>query len=155
MAKRGLGRGRTRSSRLSRWQRGAALVEFAILMPLLVLLLLGIVEFGWGLAQQIDVRHKAREALRLVIVDSSEADIVARVCSNDIVSSAEVTVILLDTGVDPGTAATVTVTANLQQITGLFGPFWGANPTISSTVEGRVEQATTAFTPPVDLWPCP
>jgi Flp pilus assembly protein TadG len=155
VAKRGLGRGQTRSGRLNRRQKGAALVEFAILMPLLVLLLLGIVEFGWGLAQQIDVRHKAREALRLVIVDSPQADIEARVCGNDIVPSAAVTEISLDTGLDPGTAATVTVTANLQQITGLFGPFWGPNPTISSTVEGRVEQATTAFIPPVDLAPCP
>jgi Flp pilus assembly protein TadG len=155
VAKRGLGRGQTRTGRLNRRQKGAALIEFAILMPLLVLLLLGIAEFGWGLAQQIDVRHKAREALRLVIVDAPTAEIEARVCNNDIVSSASVTDIILTTGVDPGTPATVAVTAGLQQITGLFGPFWGPNPTISSTVEGRVEQATTAFVPPIDLAPCP
>jgi Flp pilus assembly protein TadG len=136
-------------------EKGASLVEFAILMPLLVLLLLGIVEFGWGLAQQIDVRHKAREALRLVIVDAPTADIAARVCNNDIVSSASVTDIILTTGVDPGTPATVTVTAGLQQITGFFGAFWGASPTITSTVEGRVEQETTTFTSGDDLAPCP
>jgi Flp pilus assembly protein TadG len=124
-------------------------------MPLLVLLLLGIVEFGWGLAQQIDVRHKAREALRLVIIDAPAADIEARVCNNDIVPSASVIDIILTTGVDPGTPATVTVTAGLQQITGLFGPFWGASPTITSTVEGRVEQETTTFTSGDDLAPCP
>ena len=64
---------------------GASLVEFALMMPLLVLVLLGMIEFGWGTAQQIDVRHKAREGLRVTIVDESVADIVDRVCTDDIV----------------------------------------------------------------------
>ncbi len=138
-----------------RSERGASLVEFAILMPLLVLLLLGVVEFGWGLAQQIDVRHKAREGLRLLIVDSPLPDVEARVCNNDIVKSADITSLIVDSGVDPGQAATLTVTANLKQITGLFGVFWGPSPSISSTVEGRVEQASTFVPPMQELAPCP
>lgn len=138
-----------------RRERGANLVEFAILMPLLVILLLGIIEFGWGLAQQIDVRHKSRETLRLVIVDASESEILARACANDIVKKSNISAIEVDTGVDPGTVATVTITADLQQITGFFGVFLGGSPTITSTVEGRVEQETTNIVPPEDLAPCP
>lgn len=51
--------------------RGAVLVEFAIIMPLLFLIVFGIIEFGWGFAQYLDVRHGAREAARLAAVDYS------------------------------------------------------------------------------------
>lgn len=140
-----------------RWRkdRGASLIEFAIIMPLLVMLLLGIVEFGWGVAQQLDLRHKARETLRLAIVDAPVADIEARACENDVVGSGDITEILLNTGIDRGTQISVTMTSNVEQITGFFGPFWGANPTISSYVEGRVEQESSTFSDGQDLFPCP
>lgn len=149
-----LGYRRSRRGPSQQHERGAALVEFAFVMPLLVLLLLGMAEIGWGLAQQIDVRHKAREVLRLVIVDSPEDEIVARACTDDIVAGSDIIVIDLYTDVEPGSEATVTVTADLRQITGLFGVFWGPSPTVSSTVEGRVEQETTTFIPPKGLT-CP
>lgn len=136
-------------------QKGASLVEFAIMLPLLLLLLLGIIEFGWGVAQQIDVRHKARETLRVAIVDQPVADIVARACQNDIVKGSDVTEVLMETSVAEGTAAAVTITANVQQITGFFGVFWGPTPTISSRVEGRVEQESTTFIDGQNLAPCP
>ncbi|MGH8946612.1 MAG: TadE/TadG family type IV pilus assembly protein [Acidimicrobiia bacterium] len=139
----------------SRKDKGAALVEFAILMPLLVVLLLGIVEFGWALAQQIDVRHKARETLRLAIVDDPLVDIEARACEDDVVDSTEITQILLETDVTRGSEVAVTVAANVEQITGLFGAFWGPNPTITSRVEGRVEQDSSTFSDGQDLSPCP
>jgi len=142
-------------SKLRNRDQGAQLVEFAFVMPLLVLLLLGIVEFGWGLAQQIDVRHKARETLRVAIVNEPVTDIEARACVDDIVKSGDITEILLNTDVTQGEDITVTVTAGVNQLTGLFGIFWGANPTISSTVEGRVEQESTTFADGDDLAPCP
>jgi Flp pilus assembly protein TadG len=138
----------------SRRERGASLVEFAIMMPLLILLLLGMLEFGWAMAQQIDVRHKAREGLRVSIVDESFSDIQARVCNDDIVKGSALTVAEIITMTDVGEPITFTVTADLNQITGLFGVFWGASPTITSTVEGRVEQESS-FGSPTDLLPCP
>ena len=138
----------------SRRERGASLVEFALMMPLLILLLLGMLEFGWAMAQQIDVRHKAREGLRLSIVDESFSDIQARVCNDDIVKGSALTVAEITTMTDVGEPITFTVTADLSQITGLFGVFWGPSPTITSTVEGRVEQESS-FGSPTDLLPCP
>jgi len=49
-------------------QRGAAAVEFAIVLPLLMLLLLGILEFGWMFNQQISLTNAAREAARYYAV---------------------------------------------------------------------------------------
>ena len=140
---------------MNRKDRGAQLVEFALLAPLLILLLLGIVEFGWGFAQEIDVRHKARETLRLAIVDAPLADIQDRACADDMVRSSDITEIVVNTAILPGSEISVSITADVRQLTGLFGVFWGPNPTLSSSVEGRVEQESTEFTDGQDLSPCP
>jgi hypothetical protein len=49
--------------------RGAVLVEFALVAPLLLVLLFGIIEFGFAFVQWLDVRHGARETARLVAVN--------------------------------------------------------------------------------------
>ncbi|MDH3756048.1 MAG: pilus assembly protein, partial [Acidimicrobiia bacterium] len=50
-------------------ERGAAAVEFAIVLPLLVLVIFGTVEFGAAWSQKTDVNHGAREAARLAAVN--------------------------------------------------------------------------------------
>ena len=134
-------------------ERGAALVEFALLLPLLVVLLMGIVEFGWGVAQQIDLRHKAREALRVAVIDGEDSAVVARVCNDDIVRAVDITSLLRGPGggTNVGDPAVVTVTATVQQITGMFGWAWGGTGTISSRVEGRNEQPVTQWSVGEDL----
>lgn len=43
---------------------GASLVEAALVMPLLILLVFGVVEFGRAYNAQISLRHAAREGIR-------------------------------------------------------------------------------------------
>ncbi len=64
----------TRFQRL-RQDRGASMVEFALILPLLVLLIFGLVEFGIGYNAQITLTHAAREGVRTLAVtkDSAEA----------------------------------------------------------------------------------
>lgn len=50
-------------------EQGASLVEFALLLPFLVLLLIGIIEFAWLFSQHLDVRQGAREAARLMSIN--------------------------------------------------------------------------------------
>lgn len=52
------------TSRPTDHERGAALVEFAILIPLLVMLLFGIVSAGLAFSHQLSLTHAAREAGR-------------------------------------------------------------------------------------------
>lgn len=54
---------------------GQALVEFALVLPLLVLLLLGIFDFGRAIYAYTTVNNAAREAARLAIVDQTETHI--------------------------------------------------------------------------------
>ena len=69
-----MGRMRT----LRRW-RGATLVEFALIFPLLIFLLLGIIEFGIVVMQQLTLEQAAREGSRVAAVRNPTADIYERI----------------------------------------------------------------------------
>lgn len=51
-----------------RSERGAAAVEFALVVPILLMLLLGTMEFGRAYSAQISLTHAARETARFVAV---------------------------------------------------------------------------------------
>ena len=57
-----------RSQRLTRSTRGQALVEFAIVAQLLIVLLLGIIQFGIVWMNYITITDSAREGARQAIV---------------------------------------------------------------------------------------
>jgi Flp pilus assembly protein TadG len=52
--------------------RGATVVEFALLLPVLLLILLGIVDFGRILNAQVTLSQAAREGARLVALDQPD-----------------------------------------------------------------------------------
>lgn len=60
-------------------RRGAALVEFAIVVPLLMLLLLGIMEFGMILHDYLSISQGAREGVREAAVGSPQGKVRQRV----------------------------------------------------------------------------
>ncbi|SRR6266567_6634275 len=49
--------------------RGAAAVEFALMLPLLLLLLFGIIDFGRALNAQVTITQAAREGARLAALN--------------------------------------------------------------------------------------
>jgi Flp pilus assembly protein TadG len=51
-----------------RSERGAAAVEFALVVPVLLALLLGIIEFGRAYNLQISLTHAARESARYMAI---------------------------------------------------------------------------------------
>ncbi len=56
-----------------RGDRGAALVELAILLPLLMLLILGMVEFARGLNAKVTLTHASREGVRVLAISGDAA----------------------------------------------------------------------------------
>ena len=112
-------------------ESGASLIEFAILLPVLVILIFGIIEFSWAFAQVNDVRHGAREAARLAAVDYGNVSTIgAETCSRmDIGVTTPVTVsfgTLAGTG-DRGSTGTVTVVQTYSTLTGLFDGLLAGN----------------------------
>ena len=57
----------------SRDERGASVVEFALIVPLLVVLVLGIVEFGHAFQVQGTLSAAAREGARVMALQSNPA----------------------------------------------------------------------------------
>jgi Flp pilus assembly protein TadG len=121
-------------------ERGASLVEFAIVLPLLVMLLFGIIEFGWALAQNLEVKHIAREVGRLATVNDPDGEIPSVLCGGTIADVIDGTP---SGGTSAGDAATVMVTANFNQITGFFSWAFAGIGNLTSTVEIRLEQNLT------------
>jgi Flp pilus assembly protein TadG len=136
-------------------ERGASLVEFALVAPLLLLLLIGMVELGWLFAQNLDVRHGAREGARLAAVNYPEGPppnsgspsnanrdaLVAEVCSR-MQTPASATVDISSTG-DVGDPATVVVESPGDTLTGFIDFLLPPSLTLSSTVQIRLEQEAT------------
>ena len=54
-------------------ENGQALVELAVSLPVLLLLLFGIMEFGWYFYNQMSIENGSREGARYAIVNSESA----------------------------------------------------------------------------------
>lgn len=128
----------------SKKEHGAALVEFAIILPLLLILVLGIVEFGWTFGQYNDIRHGAREAARLAAVNAGTVAAMGGTTCNAMDLTSGQTITFTDGG-GVGAEATILVTAPHSAISGV-GFFNSILPTtISSTVKIRMEQPSTSW----------
>jgi len=57
-------------------QEGAAAVEAALILPLLLLLVMGIIDMGRAFATKQEVTHAAREAVRVYVVTQDHAQAV-------------------------------------------------------------------------------
>lgn len=107
---------------MSRWrsERGAAAVEFALVVPVLLALLLGIIEFGRAYNVQISLTHAARETARTMAVGNVWSDAVSRGTTAAPAVDLEAT----DFAAAPATCApgqqiSVTVSHELETITGI------------------------------------
>jgi Flp pilus assembly pilin Flp len=138
-----------RLSKTPNAESGASLIEFAMLMPFLLLLLIGIVEFSWTFATDLDVKQGAREGARLAAVnfpDTGEVDMAAEICSRmDLVGSDPATTITWTSDGTPevGEGVIVTVSTPHNTLTGFLDWAFGSITTLDATVEIRIEQPPT------------
>lgn len=56
------------NKKTKRNEKGQALVEFALVLPLLLALVCGIIDFGWIYYNQISLNNAAREGARYAVV---------------------------------------------------------------------------------------
>jgi Flp pilus assembly protein TadG len=129
--------------------KGSAIVEMALVTPFLVLLLLGMLEFGWLFTQNLDIKHGAREAARMLSINedpggggSQAQNIIADVCQRmDLFPGTSVTLIQNGTSVDSVASAEVSIAAGQNTLTGFLDWAIPSTMVITSEVETRLQKA--------------
>jgi Flp pilus assembly protein TadG len=106
-------------------ERGAAAVEFAILLPLLLMLVLGTIEFGRAYNAQITLTNAARDGVRVMAIanDPAGAKTAAINAAASVSSIPASDISLSTTACSTGNQVTLTIKYNLSTITGIAGPF--------------------------------
>lgn len=122
-------------------QRGAVAVEFAIVLPVLLLLILAIVEFGRAYNVQLTLTAAAREGVRVMAItnDQTQAKDAARAAAASVgpIPASDITISPGDCkspaaspSPSPSPSAgstsaqvTLTIPYKLASLTGIAGPF--------------------------------
>ena len=129
-------------------EKGQALVEFALLVPIFLLLLFAIIDFGMGFYSWITVTNGAREGARLGVVLATQQQIEDRVYQTVSLpnESTQMTVTVTNAQGQPGESVVVKVDYDYDLITPLAGivsfvsgDVIGPTLTFSSTAEMRLE----------------
>ncbi|MCU1518672.1 MAG: TadE-like protein [Pseudarthrobacter sp.] len=107
-------------------ERGAVAIEFAILLPVLLVLVLGTIEFGRAYNAQISLTNAARDGARVMALQNNTA--AAKTASQNAAGMVSTGILASDVTVSPsacstGTQTTVTIHYTLSTITGIAGPF--------------------------------
>ncbi len=112
---------------------GASSVEFALLLPVLVMLLTGIIQLGMAYSNYISITHAAREGARLAAVDRYSDGVVRERAYPVVPDSVSLS---FPHGNAHGEEAVVTVTYTKR----IDIPFWGiVSVPISSQAGMRIE----------------
>lgn len=139
--------------RYTRRERGAAIVEMAMILPVIILLLFGVIEMSWLFAQANDIRHGAREGARLAAVNFGDVTAIGtEVCDRMDLATGKV-VVSFEHGSGEGddgsrsSIGRIKVILTPKSLTGMFDGFIGGNA-IASDIDFVLEQPVT----PEALW---
>ena len=132
---------------MSRWtvrnarrDRGAAAVEFALLLPVLLLLVFGLIDFGRALNAQITLTQAAREGARLAALGQSNVASRTQAAATGL-SPVSVNVTACPAGAGQGVNAVVKTSYSFSFVTpisaiaGMFGSA-GYGSTMTLTAQG-------------------
>ncbi|MBA7549814.1 hypothetical protein ES705_42311 [subsurface metagenome] len=130
-----------RRHRIIKSEKGVSAVEFALILPLLIMLVFGIVQFGIAYNNYIALTHAAREGARLAAVNMDEIEGIAwfenRIKeSAPSVSIESITLSGQDGNIGDSVAVTVT-----GEVLNIEIPLAGSWPVqLTSTATLRIEQ---------------
>ncbi|MDQ0690157.1 TadE/TadG family type IV pilus assembly protein [Arthrobacter sp. W4I7] len=113
---------RTNKNETDNKSRGAIAVEFALVAPLLLALITGVVEFANIFNSQISVTQAAREAARTMAVKNSQIDAkAAAVAGAPGINSSNFGYSFSAATCTPDATVKITITYPAPTLTGLFG----------------------------------
>jgi Flp pilus assembly protein TadG len=126
--------------RCDRSIRGQSLVEFALVLPLFLLLLIGITEFGRAWMTRNILTGASREAARIAAIQGNTASALSR--ATTILSSAGISgasVNIVDDGAPYGTCSVTVSYAFPVTVAGFLPGLMGKNLTLSTSTSMRKE----------------
>ena len=113
-------------------EKGQAMVEFAIVLPLLLLVICAIIDFGWIFYNNISVNNCSREGARYAIVHSTEANKVQLITQritdtapDGLKNNLEITITFSNIQNPTDGDVTVTVVGKVTALTPVVGIFAG------------------------------
>ncbi len=123
---------------LFRGESGQSMVELAVCLPLLLLLVFGIIDFGWLFYNKMGVENASREGARYAIVNSTSGTLTSAVTTlaKDLCMGGDDTAVTVSIS---GKNATVTVVKQVKVLTPLAGIFIGDQVMeMTSTTQMRI-----------------
>ena len=131
--------------RLNRGERGQALAEFAMILPVFFLLLFCLVDFGRAFYSWLVLTNAAREGARVGAIQGDATEISTRVSeTTSTLAATALTVDLTNVQGSRGSAVTVSLSYDFSYVTpigaiaGLFGTAL-SEPTITASSSMRLE----------------
>lgn len=118
---------RSFSSRIS--QRGMTSVELAIILPILLMVVFAIIEFGYAMWNYNTISYATREGARYAAVSSAEAGVLSQTKDIVIANGVGLGLVASDISVSwspdqsPGSLVTVTAIKNYTSFTGYMSGF--------------------------------
>ena len=128
-------------------ESGQAMVEFALLLPVLLLILCGILDFGWLFFNQLSLDNACREGARYACVNSLVDDSdnlvenhITNTMSRIFVNDLDIDVVYSVPGDRVTGDVTVTIETQMNVLTPVLQLFVGGNvETLTSSVTMKVE----------------
>jgi hypothetical protein len=153
---------RGRAQRRARGERGAGLVEFTIIVPLFLLMIFGMIEFGYDYNNYVSIRNGAREGARLGVVNDVKSAPSCTIAGSTVTPPADPTSasdsanalvcktkdriglggsvkVEIVRGANPGDSLQVCAEIPVKSVTGIIAPFV-AGKSLHTSVTMRLEQ---------------
>lgn len=122
-------------------EKGASMVEFALVLPIMILLLLGIIDFGRVFHAYLTIDHAGREAARVASIGKfSEVVGTAVTKSGNLITENDVTVDYSDSEKKSrGSTVEVKINYEIKFLTPIIQPFFGDGFKLQDTTTMRIE----------------
>ena len=122
-------------------EHGQAIVEMAMVLPLIVLLLMGIVEFGRIGNAYLTVTNAARQGARYGVVGNSNTEIMDKIKGAAIPLNPEDLVIIIDPEINRSTGDDISINVSypVEIIAPVIGNIVGNPFIVSSNIIMRIE----------------
>lgn len=118
-------------SKLKKSEKGQSLIEFVLILPILLLLILGVLEYGWMLNAKVTVNSAAREgartraALGFSSVYNSTYETASDKAISDALKTSNITLVVQPTyqiksDTEGGNMVTVTISTKVNPLIGIY-----------------------------------